>query len=85
MYRRPYISGFTQSDADAQSRDHGLPEFRPRGPRAAIPDRPISFEVFSDEFSDMERQAEIAGWGGNVYVKIPSRTPVASRMSWCAG
>jgi len=28
--------------------------------------------VFSDEFADMERQAmEIAGWGGNVYVKIP--------------
>jgi transaldolase len=37
-----------------------------------IPDKPISFEVFSDEFADMERQAmEIAGWGGNVYVKIP--------------
>ena len=31
---------------------------------AAIPDRPISFEVFSDEFAEMERQArEIAGWG----------------------
>jgi transaldolase len=39
---------------------------------AAIPDRPISFEVFSDEFSDMERQArEIATWGDQVYVKIP--------------
>jgi len=39
---------------------------------AAIPDRPISFEVFSDEFSEMERQArEIATWGKNVYVKIP--------------
>ncbi len=39
---------------------------------AAIPDRPISFEVFSDEFADMERQArEIATWGEHVYVKIP--------------
>ena len=39
---------------------------------AAIPDRPISFEVFSDEFAEMERQArEIATWGENVYVKIP--------------
>ncbi|HEX3085746.1 MAG TPA: transaldolase family protein, partial [Pyrinomonadaceae bacterium] len=39
---------------------------------AAIPDRPISFEVFSDEFPEMERQArEIATWGANVYVKIP--------------
>jgi transaldolase len=38
----------------------------------AIPDRPISFEVFADEFAEMERQAhEIAGWGDNVYVKIP--------------
>ncbi len=39
---------------------------------AAIPDRPISFEVFSDEFEEMERQArEIATWGEHVYVKIP--------------
>jgi transaldolase len=38
----------------------------------AIPDRPISFEVFSDDFGEMERQAhKIAGWGENVYVKIP--------------
>jgi len=38
----------------------------------AIPDRPISFEVFSDEMGEMERQAlEIATWGPNVYVKIP--------------
>jgi len=34
--------------------------------------KPISFEVFSDDFNDMERQAmKIAGWGDNVYVKIP--------------
>jgi len=38
----------------------------------AIPDRPISFEVFADEFDEMERQAHrIASWGGTVYVKIP--------------
>ncbi len=37
-----------------------------------IKDRPISFEVFSDEFDEMERQAmKIAAWGKNVYVKIP--------------
>ncbi len=37
-----------------------------------IPDRPVSFEVFSDEFEQMERQARlIASWGENVYVKIP--------------
>jgi transaldolase len=39
---------------------------------AAIPDLPISFEVFSDEFNTMEREArEIASWGGNTYVKVP--------------
>ena len=38
----------------------------------AIPDRPISFEVFADDFAQMERQArEIASWGENVNVKIP--------------
>jgi transaldolase len=37
-----------------------------------IKDRPISFEVFSDDFDEMERQAlKIADWGSNVYVKIP--------------
>jgi transaldolase len=43
----------------------------------AIPDRPISFEVFSDDFVEMRRQAvRIAGWGENVYVKIPvTNTP----------
>jgi transaldolase len=39
---------------------------------AAIPDLPISFEVFSDAFDMMEREArEIASWGGDTYVKIP--------------
>ena len=39
---------------------------------SAIPDRPISFEVFSDEFAAMEQQAHtIASWGTQVYVKIP--------------
>ena len=37
-----------------------------------IKDKPISFEVFSDDFNEMERQAlEIASWADNVYVKIP--------------
>ena len=39
---------------------------------SVIKDKPISFEVFCDEFGEMERQAnEIASWGSNVYVKIP--------------
>ncbi len=37
-----------------------------------VPDRPVSFEVFADDFATMVLQAyEIASWGGNVYVKIP--------------
>jgi transaldolase len=38
----------------------------------AIPNRPFSFEVLSDDFDEMEQQAlQIAAWGENVYVKIP--------------
>lgn len=37
-----------------------------------IKDMPISFEVFSDDFADMEKQARLIGsWGENVYIKIP--------------
>lgn len=37
-----------------------------------VPDRPVSFEVFADEFEEMKHQAlEIGSWGKNVYVKIP--------------
>ena len=37
-----------------------------------IKEKPISFEVFSDDFDEMEKQAlEIASWGDNVYVKLP--------------
>ena len=39
---------------------------------AIVPDRPVSFEVFADEFGEMKKQAlEIASWGKNVFVKIP--------------
>ena len=39
---------------------------------AEVKEKPISFEVFADDFSDMEEQAkEIASWGENIYVKIP--------------
>lgn len=56
---------------------------------ALIPDMPLSFEVFSDEFDEMERQARlIASWGGDVYVKIPitntrgeSSLPLVERLS----
>ena len=72
MYRKPYIKGFTTNPT--LMRKAGVTDYRAfaRQILHAIPDRPISFEVFSDEFSEMERQAcEIASWGENVYVKIP--------------
>ncbi|MGH9421833.1 MAG: transaldolase [Thermoanaerobaculia bacterium] len=72
MYAKPYIKGFTTNPTLMHKA--GLTDYRAfaRDIVEAIPDRPISFEVFSDEFGDMERQArEIATWGDNVYVKIP--------------
>ncbi len=72
MYAKPYIKGFTTNPTLMHK--VGLTDYRgfAKSILAAIPDRPISFEVFSDEFNEMERQArEIATWGKNVYVKIP--------------
>jgi transaldolase len=72
LYRQPYIKGFTTNPT--LMRKAGIADYRAfaRQVLAAIPDRPISFEVFSDDFAEMERQAhEIASWGENVYVKIP--------------
>ena len=72
MYAKPFVKGFTTNPT--LMRKAGVTDYRAfaREVLAAIPDRPISFEVFSDEFSEMERQAkEIASWGANVNVKIP--------------
>jgi transaldolase len=72
MYRLPYIKGFTTNPT--LMRKAGISDYEKfaRDIVEAIPDRPISLEVFSDEFADMRRQAMmIAGWGKNVYVKIP--------------
>ena len=72
LYSLPYIKGFTTNPT--LMRRAGIKDYRAfaRKVLAAIPDRPISFEVFSDEFAEMERQAlEISGWGEHVYVKIP--------------
>jgi len=72
MYSKPYIRGFTTNPT--LMRKAGISDYPAFAKQVlqAIPDRPISFEVFSDEFAEMERQArEIAGWGSNVYVKVP--------------
>lgn len=72
LARDPRIRGFTTNPS--LMRKAGITDYErfAREILAAIPDRPISFEVFADEFDDMERQArKIASWGENVYVKIP--------------
>ncbi len=72
MYAKPYIKGLTTNPT--LMRKAGIADYRAfaKDILTYIKDRPISFEVFSDDFSDIERQAnEIASWGDNVYVKIP--------------
>ena len=72
LYRLPFIRGFTTNPT--LMHNAGIRDYRTfaQDVLASIPDRPISFEVFSDDFAEMERQArEIATWGRCVYVKIP--------------
>jgi len=72
MYAKPYIKGFTTNPT--LMRKAGISDYRTFAKEIllAIKDRPVSFEVFSDDFTGMEQQAnEIASWGKNVYVKIP--------------
>lgn len=72
MHTNPLIKGFTTNPTLMHKA--GVTDYRAFAHEiiARIPDRPLSFEVFSDEFAEMERQAlEIASWGANVYVKIP--------------
>jgi len=72
MYQKPYIQGFTTNPT--LMRKVGISDYEAfaHDILQAIPDRPISFEVFADDFDEMERQAlKIRTWGENVYVKIP--------------
>ena len=72
LYRNPHITGFTTNPT--LMRKSGVTDYEKfaRQVLEKITDRPISFEVLSDEFNEMERQArKIASWGHNVYVKIP--------------
>lgn len=72
LARNPLIKGFTTNPT--LMRKAGVGDYRVFAHEIlqVIPDRPVSFEVFADEFPEMERQAlEIREWGPNVYVKIP--------------
>jgi transaldolase len=72
MAANPLIRGFTTNPT--LMKKAGIADYKAFALQvlAAIPDRPVSFEVFADDFGQMEAQAlEIASWGRNVNVKIP--------------
>src|SRR3954469_18450134 len=84
-----FIAGFTTNPT--LMRKAGVTDYKAFALKAiaAIPELPISFEVFSDDFATMEREArEIASWGGDTYVKIPitntkgeSAAPLIQKLS----
>jgi transaldolase len=72
MYAKPFVKGLTTNPT--LMKKAGITDYRAfcKDILTHIKDKPLSFEVFSDDFAEMERQAmEIASWGSNVYVKIP--------------
>jgi transaldolase len=72
MYRAGFVSGFTTNPT--LMKKAGVTNYEQFAKRAikCIPDLPLSFEVFSDDFATMEKEArKIASWGKNVYIKIP--------------
>jgi transaldolase len=75
LYANPLIKGFTTNPT--LMRKAGIQDYETfaRQVLDAVPDRPVSFEVFADDFAEMARQARaIASWGRNVNVKIPVTT-----------
>src|ERR1700733_13557302 len=72
LYRNPLIKGLTTNPT--LMRKAGIQDYEAfaRDALAFVKDKPISFEVFSDEFPEMKQQAQkIRDWQRNVYVKIP--------------
>ena len=72
LYRKPFIKGLTTNPT--LMRKVGISDYEAfaRSVLETVTDKPISFEVFSDEFPEMRRQAlKIRDWQDNVYVKIP--------------
>jgi transaldolase len=72
LYANPLIKGFTTNPT--LMRKAGVEDYETfaREILEIVSDRPISFEVFSDDFGEMEEQAlQIASWSENVYVKVP--------------
>ncbi|HTZ21218.1 MAG TPA: transaldolase [Opitutaceae bacterium] len=72
LYAKPYIKGLTTNPSLMKKAGIKNYEAFARDILQTVTAKPISLEVFSDEFSEMKRQGlKIAAWGKNVYVKIP--------------
>lgn len=72
LYAKPYIQGLTTNPT--LMRKAGIADYEKfaRDVLEVVKEKPISFEVFADEFPEMRRQAlKIGRWQANVYVKIP--------------
>ena len=72
LYAKPYIKGLTTNPS--LMKKAGIKDYEAfaKDILQTVTAKPISLEVFSDEFSEMRRQAaKIKSWGANVYVKIP--------------
>jgi transaldolase len=75
MAKQPWIAGFTTNPSLLKKAGVSDYESYGRSLVAAVPDRHISFEVFSDDIPEMMLQARIiASWGKNVYAKLPVST-----------
>jgi transaldolase len=71
-YKKGIVSGFTTNPTLMKKAGVTSYEDFAKATLKAIPDLPISFEVFSDDLPSMEREArKIGSWGHNVYIKIP--------------
>lgn len=88
-YAQGMVRGFTTNPTLMRKAGVSNYEAFARAAITAIPDLPISFEVFSDDFPAMEREARIiAGWGGNTFIKVPitntkgeSSLPLIAKLS----
>lgn len=72
MYQKEYIKGLTTNPT--LMRKSGIKDYKSfcLDILKSIKDKSLSFEVFSDDIIEMERQAdEISSWGNNIFVKIP--------------
>ena len=72
MYNKPFIKGLTTNPTLMKKAGISNYENFAKDILQIITDKPLSFEVFSDDLAEMKLQAlKIATWGDNVYVKIP--------------